>query len=511
MSGPSDGAYPLVSRGWQSDHQAQALNSSLLSLSPSPRLESFSRAQPQNPSLFPSLLPDDFGSTYRNHPTRPAPRGARRTRLSRAHPGRSHILHGRNSARISFRHNDRFRTLQDTRNGLPPLSPFRTRLPHRRQDYRSRPTRAAESSESRPVLDTKTESWVSQHMRRVAASIPYESTPLQPSDQAAGPDSKPGRDILDAYDAGQYSRNEAIDQGEISSFANNEAVGFQSQSNVDIEDPWSPLPPSSGLFTPVVARLPANIDVEQHDPRRSPSPNSDILAPPPSRSADDVEGAYFPNFSFIGKNEADQNIASLKFLPRWLPEGSDRQESNDMLPRRLYQASTLWDQPLVSSHAADQMPSDWLDHIADHNAQSGLAHESTSHESRGHTPLYENNNSPTRDRDDIINQRSRPTETQINKFQRFCTTNKQAQSSESFGEQHSFLQNAYPLTTLFGSVNSLHVDVAGTQIPSSEEHGRPVEQDEISDDESEGTVLGDRVEIDGVWNGVEHSEADSMI
>ena len=544
MSSPLDEAHARASPGWQPSpqiepfHQAQPLTFPLLPLSPSPQLEHSNGAQPPMfPTLFPSLVWEDFfDSAYRNHPTRSAPQGARISRRSLVPSGRVSSLRGRNSDRISLRHSDRSRRLRDTKNRLSPLSPFRTRLPLRRQDSRNYPTRAAECFDSRPVLVLlpEAEGWASQHMRRRPGSIPRENTPLQPSDQAAGPDSKLGRDILDAYGASWYSGNEAIDRAETFSLANNEAGPSHLQSNVDVQDSVSPLPPFSGNNILEAARFPADTDVEQPDPRRSPSPDSEILAPPPFRSADDVEGAYFPSFDFLGEDiptpfhshseidvdepyspaSPDLAPATVNFLPDWEAEESHRQESNDMLARRRYLAgldTTLWDQPLAFSRATDRFLSDGPTNIASHYTPPGLAHECASNVALGDTPPHESDDFSIRDSGNIINQHSRPTAAQISRFQHYSTMSHQVQSSKLFGEDSSILQNGCSFMSPFRSVNNLHVEVAGTQIPSSEEQKRQVDQDEINDDESEGTVVGDWVEIDGVWNSIEHSEADSMI
>ncbi|KAL8796947.1 MAG: hypothetical protein Q9195_000718 [Heterodermia aff. obscurata] len=501
MSSPFDGAYPLVSRGWQPDQQ----------------MEPFSGAQPPMPlSFFPSLISDDlFESTYRNHPARSAPRGARISRRSLVRPGRVNSLRGRNSDRSSLGHSDRFQRLQDTRNRLPPPSPLRTRLPIRRRDSHNHPIRAAESSKPRPLLYPEAKNRASQYMRRRPASISRENTPLQRSDQAAGPDSKTGRDILDAYNVSRHYRNETIDREETSSFSNNEAGGFHRQSRVDAQDRGSPLPSISGSDVPMVTHFPADMDVEQPDSRRSPSAYNDILVPPPFQSAEDVEGAYFPSFSFFGKDEPycprspDLATATPNFLSDWSPEESHLQESTDMFENHLHQAgldTTLWDQPLAFFHAVDPILNDGLHHIAGSNAQPGFFPEITSYGSRGDTPLHENKNFPTKDPDNIINHRSRPTVIQIDRFDRSSTTSPEAGSSGPFEEDSPSLENAYSSTNPFNSVNNLHVEVAGTQISSSEEHGRPVDDDEINDDESVGTVVGDQLEIDGVWDGVEDSD-----
>ena len=507
MSSAFEGASAPVSRGWQPGpqiepfHQSQSLISPRLPLSPSPQLEPFDGAQPPMPAIFfPSLVPEDsFGSTYRTHPTRSGPRGASISRQSLVAPGRFNGLRGLNRDRISLRHSDPFRRLQGARNRLFPLPPIRTCLSLRRQDSRNYATRAAlDSFGDRPVFFPEAESWASQQVRHRSASTPRQNTPLQPSGQAAGPDSKLGREILDEYDASQYSRNETTDLGETPSLANNEAELSDLQSNVDIQDPGSPFPPFSGIPMPRAAELPADVDVEQLNPRRSPSPDSEILTFSPVELAGDFEGAYFQNFPCIGEDIAlplhsypgadvdepysprspDLATASLSFLPDWEPEESHRQESNDVFAHPHYRAgldTTLWDQPLAFSRAPNRVLSDGPSITAGHYTQPGFAHEFISNGALGDTPLHESNDFSIRDRGNIINQNSRTTAGQTNGFQCSSAMSHQVQFSEPFGE-------------------NAHLD-----------------EDEISDDESEGTVVGDRVEIDGVWNRVGHSEADSMI
>ena len=506
MSSAFDGAYTPASRGWQPGpviepfHQAQSPIFPRLPLSPSPPLELFDGAQPPIPPIsFPSLVSEDsFGSTHRTHPTRSAPRGARISKRSLEPPGRFNALRGLYRGWISPRHNDPFRRLQGTRNRLPPVPPFQTWLPCGRQDSPNHATRAAlRSFENRPVSFPEAESWASQQVRHRSASTPRENTPLQPSGQAAGLDLKLGRDILDEYDASQYSRNETTDRGETPPLANDEAERSDLESNVDIQDPGSPLPPFSGIPIPGAAQLPADIDVEQLNSRRSPSPESEILTPSPVQSAGDFEGVYFQSFPFLGEDNAtllhsypgtgvdepysprspDLATPSLSFLPDWEPEESHRQESNDVfaLPhQRTSLNTTLWDQPLALSRAPDRLLSDAPSTIAGHYTQPEFAHDFISIGALGNTPLHGSNDFSFRDRGTIINQNSRTTAGQTNGFQRSSAMSHQVQFSEPLGENG-------------------HLD-----------------EDEISDDESEGTVVGDQVEIDGVWNRVGHSEADSM-
>ena len=357
-------------------------------------------------------------------------------------------------------------------------------------------------------------------MRSRPGSISRENTPLQTSDQAAGPD------ILNTYGgASRYSENEAIDRVE-TSLSNNEAGRSDLQSNFDVQDSESPLPPLSGNNTPGTAHFAADTDVEQPDHQRSPSPNSEILAPPPFQSAD-VQRAYFPSFCLVGEDiptpfhsHSEIDVyepfapgspylvpASASFLPDWEAEESHRQESNNMLAHGRYLAgldTTTWDQPPAFSCAADQSLSDGLNNIASHYTEPGLAHEFTSNVVLGDTPPHESNEFFVMGRGNIIDQYRRPTAAQISRFQHSSTMGHQVQSSELFGEDSSTPQSAYSLMTPFWSVNNLHVEVAGTQIPSSEDHKRLVDQDEINDDKSEGTVVGDWVEIDGVWNSIKH-------
>ena len=502
ISGPFDGVYPPLSRDRQSrpqvepPHQAQSPKSPLLSLSPSPRLEPPSGAQPPMPSTcFPSLVGENsIGSACRNHPTRSAPRDARILRRSLIRAGKFKSLLGRNSDRDSLHHSDRSRRLQDARNRLTRLSHSRTRLQRRRQGSLNHPTRAAEYPKSRTVLCPEAERWASQYMRRKPASKPRENTPLQPSNQATGSDSELDRDTRDAHDASWNKGKEAIDRAETSLLANHEPGQFHVQSNVALQyASRSPeLATASPSFFP-------DIDVDELYSPRSP----DVTTASPS---------FFPDID-IGEGFSSRSpavaAASSSLFPDLELGGFNQQISSDVNARHHYQAG-IENSPVLS-FAGDRYLSDWLSHIADHNAEPGLARESSSHGAPEDMPRHESENSSTRDSDNtIINQRSRPTAAQINNFQHSSSMSRQVQSSESFGEGSHFLYDTFPWGTPLSSFNNLHAEVASTRIPSSEGSIQLAEQDKISDDESEGTILGDAVEIDGVWNRIEHLETDLM-
>ena len=410
-----------------------------------------------------------------------------------------------------MRYSDQLRRPQDTRNRLPPLSPFRTRIPLRRQGSPKHPARAAEPSKHRPVLCPEAESWASQYMRRRPASIPRENIPLQSSEQAADSDLELGQDIPDICDSAWYSAYETTVRAETSSLAHNEVGRSHLQSNVDVQDPGSPLSPFAGKYTPGVANFPADNNYQ-----RSPSPERKILAPSPFETAVDVEEICLPSFSVLGEDtptrlqsfsdidisepyfpsSPDFATASLSFLPDWEPEQSYQQESNEITARHhdlVAVDSPPWHQPLALSRAADRTE---LSHIVSHYAQPGLAHDSTSLKAMEDIPQHESDHFPIRDHDNIIDQHSRPTAAQMNRFQCSSSMGHQVQYSAPFGEDSPFLYN---------------VEVASTPIPSSEERSHLIEQDEISDEESEGTVVGDGVEIDGVWTRVERPGTDSMI
>ena len=348
-------------------------------------------------------------------------------------------------------------------------------------------------------------------MRRRPASIPRENTPLQSSEQTADSDSELCQDIPDACDSAWYSGYETTVRAETSSLAHNEVGRFHPQSNVDAQDPGSPFSPFAGNYTTGVANFPADSNSQ-----RSKSPESEILAPSPFETAVDVEEICLPTFSVLSEDtptrlhsfpdidisepyfprSPDLATASPSFLPDWEPEASYQQESNEMTARHrdlVAVDSPPWDQSLALSRAVDRTE---LSHIASHYAQPGLAHDSNSPKAMENRPQHESDNSPIRDRDNIINQGSRPTAAQMNRFQYFSFVGQQVHYSAPFGEDSPFLYN---------------VEVASTPIPSSEERSHLIDQDEISDEESEGTVVGDGVEIDGVWTRVELPGTDSII
>ena len=531
ISSPFDGNFPLVSRSWQSDqsiHQAQPPIPPLLSQSSDPQLESFSGAQrSMSPIFVPSLIEEDYpGSTCRNHPTQSEPRNARIPRRSVLHPGKFKSLRGQNSGRHALHHSDRLRRLSDTRkrlqrlhdtrNRLSPPSHLRTSDSRRQQGYFKNLARTAESSKSKSVLYPEAESWASQYMRRRRpTSMLRENTPLQPFDQASGSDSELDRDIPEAYDASRYRGNGPVDRAETSSLANSDAEQFNFQSNVAVPNSGSPPSPFAGNYISAATLVPADIDVEKSDPRESPFSDSEILAPSPVRSVVDVERACSPSLPFPGtgtpirfhshsnidtnepyfSRSSDLATTSLRFLPDWNPEEFHQQASTDMNTRHQNLAGVnnlWWDQPLAFSRATDRGLSDAFCHIAGDYAPPGLDHESRSHEAAKELPRHEVDDIPG-----IINQRSHPTAAQINGFQRASSMSNQVQSSEPLWTDSPILHESYPLAIPSSNFNNLHAEAASTQISFSEESRQLEEQDETNDDESEGTVLGDEVDLDG--------------